>query len=678
MIARACVFLTLLALSCEVRADGAPTWKAGAARVKITPEKPMWMSGYASRTKPAEGTLIDLWAKALVLEDPRGQRAVLVTMDLVGIDRELSSAVCKEISAKYHLPRSAIALSVSHTHTGPVVNGNLNVMYTVDEQQQQLIVDYARVLQKNLVAVVGEAMEKLAPAQLAWGNGLVTLAVNRRTNKEPDVDRLRQQGQLQGPVDHEVPVLTVRDGEGRVRAVVCGYACHATVLSSYEWSGDWPGFAQLELEKTYPDAIALYWTGCGGDQNPLPRRSVALAQEYGKQFAAGVEAAVRAPMHPITGKLTTSLAEVELPFAELPSRDQLLQDSTVKDRFVATRARLLLKEIERKGDLRGTYPYPVQAWQVGPDLTFVLLGGEAVVDYSLRLKKELGPGRVWVAAYANDVMAYIPSLRVLKEGGYEGATSMIYYGLPTVWSPKIEETIVAAVHDEVNKVRSEAGPEEWKDLRIGKDFDAWKEKPADWALADSVMMDSANPKKLVFEPGSGILVNGAKGGAKDLVTKDSFRDIEMHIEFLIPKGSNSGVKFHAHYEVQIFDSFGVKELTGSDCGGIYPRAELKPNYHHLDKGIAPRVNACKEPGEWQALDVIFLSPRFDKDGKKIANARIVKAELNGKLIHENQEIETPTGHAWHNKEMESGPILLQGDHGPVAFRNFRVRRCVEK
>jgi hypothetical protein len=214
---------------------------------------------------------------------------------------------------------------------------------------------------------------------------------------------------------------------------------------------------------------------------------------------------------------------------------------------------------------------------------------------------------------------------------------------------------------------------DWIDLQIGKNFDAWKEKPADWALADSVKMDSDNTKKLLFEAGNGILVNGDKGRAKDLVTKESYGDIELHIEFLIPKGSNSGVKFHAHYEIQIFDSYGVKDLTGADCGGIYPRAEMKPTYHHIDKGVAPKVNACKEPGEWQTLDVIFLSPRFDKDGKKTSNAHIVKAELNGKVIHENQDIETPTGHAWHDAESPTGPVLLQGDHGPVAFRNFRVR-----
>jgi hypothetical protein len=114
-------------------------------------------------------------------------------------------------------------------------------------------------------------------------------------------------------------------------------------------------------------------------------------------------------------------------------------------------------------------------------------------------------------------------------------------------------------------------------------------------------------------------------------------------------------------------------LTGDDCGGIYPRAELLPKYRYLDAGVPPKVNASKPAGEWQTLEATFLAPRFDDEGKKIANAKIVKATLNGKLIHENQELLTPTGHAYKNKEVAVGPLLFQGDHGPVAFRNLKVR-----
>lgn len=219
-----------------------------------------------------------------------------------------------------------------------------------------------------------------------------------------------------------------------------------------------------------------------------------------------------------------------------------------------------------------------------------------------------------------------------------------------------------------------AADDPWKDLFARNKLDAFTGKTDGWKWAGAVTLDPANPRKLAFEPGSGILVNGTKGTAPDLYTKEKFGDLEVHVEFLISKGSNSGVKFHGLYEIQIHDSYGKKgELTGDDCGGIYPRAELKPRYHYLDKGVAPKVNACKAPGEWQTLEATFRAPRFDADGKKIANARIVRATLNGRVIHADQELLTPTGHNHTRPEVPTGPLMLQGDHGPVAFRNLRVR-----
>jgi hypothetical protein len=221
---------------------------------------------------------------------------------------------------------------------------------------------------------------------------------------------------------------------------------------------------------------------------------------------------------------------------------------------------------------------------------------------------------------------------------------------------------------------SDAAETAWIELTPAKDpFKAWKARTGAWLEAGGVGLDSKNPRLLTIEAGSGIIVNGPKGQARNLVTKQAFGPVEAHIEFLIPKGSNSGVKFEGLYEIQIFDSHGVKKPTGSDCGGIYPRAELKPKYHHIDDGIAPRVNAARPAGVWQSLDAIFLPPRFDAAGKKIANARFVKVVLNGKLIHENVDLRSPTGHAWHDKEVPVGPLLLQADHGPVAFRNVRAR-----
>jgi neutral ceramidase len=239
-----------------------------------------------------------------------------------------------------------------------------------------------------------------------------------------------------------------------LRAIVCGYACHATVLDGQQWSGDYPGFAQTALESAHPGAIALFWAGCGGDQNPIPRRSAARAMAYGKMLADGVDAVLDAPMNPLNGLLRSTYTEIELPLAGLPSRERLAGDLSDRNPAVAARARMLLKQLATKGALATSYPYPVAAWRLGPDLTWIALGGEVVVDYALRLKRELGPGNTWVSGYTNDVMAYIPSARVLKEGGYEGGGAMVYYGLPGVWGPRVEELIVAAVHDQVKKVRT--------------------------------------------------------------------------------------------------------------------------------------------------------------------------------------------------------------------------------
>lgn len=247
------------------------------------------------------------------------------------------------------------------------------------------------------------------------------------------------------------------------------------------------------------------------------------------------------------------------------------------------------------------------------------------------------------------------------------------------WAVPCIGRIVALLALVVLVLPVESAEPKWLDLTGEKWQDTWKPPLGEWFLTDSVGLDPDNPRKLKGKEGKGdILLNSAKGQARDLLSKQNFGDVELHAEFLISKGSNSGIKFHGVYEIQILDSHGKKKVSGDDCGGIYPRAELLPRYRHIDEGIAPRVNAAKPAGEWQTLDVIFLAPRFDGDGKKTASARIVKALLNGQVIHENQELLTPTGHNWRLKEMAAGPLLLQGDHGPVAFRNVRVREYREK
>jgi len=446
--------LFLIVLAAPLAAHAAAPWRAGVAKVNVTPPKFMPMSGYASRgAKHAEGKLTDLWAKALVLQDADGRRGLLITIDVIGFDRGLSQAVCGELQQRYGLKRDQIALCFSHTHTGPVVAKNLRPMHymLLDQADRRLVDEYAKLLQQRVVAVAGEAIARLAPASLAWGSGTATFAVNRRNNPAAEVARLRSEGKLRGPHDHDVPVLAVKDTDGKLAAVVFGYACHCTTLSSFQWSGDYAGFAQIEVEAAHPDCVALFWAGCGGDQNPLPRRQVELARQYGRQLAEAVAAVIEGEMRPLEPTLKTSYREIDLALAELPDREQLQQDARSRNKYVAARAQHLLKQLDAGRPLSQTYPYPIGVWRIGEEVALVILGGEVVVDFALRLKAELGDKdargtNVWVAAYSNDVMAYIPSLRVLKEGGYEGADAMVYYGLPTVWAEGVEEAVIGEVH----------------------------------------------------------------------------------------------------------------------------------------------------------------------------------------------------------------------------------------
>jgi len=228
-------------------------------------------------------------------------------------------------------------------------------------------------------------------------------------------------------------------------------------------------------------------------------------------------------------------------------------------------------------------------------------------------------------------------------------------------------------------VASVSAGDDW--ITLSNDLKSFRSPTGDWFEAGAVRVDLKDPKQLASTAGRGILINGKTGVTDNLITREQWGDVEVSLAFFIPAGSNSGVKLQGLYEIQIRDSWQATELTGNECGGIYPRAELKlnpPKYYHIDKGIAPRVNAAEAPGRWQTLDIVFRAPRFDKGGKKLANARFDKVVLNGKLVHENVEVAHPTGHFWHDPEHATGPLLFQGDHGPVAYRNIRVRALAER
>jgi|YelNatPaOPRAMG01_1025707.scaffolds.fasta_scaffold02619_19 hypothetical protein len=433
----------------------AAEFRAGTARVDITPTESIWLSGYASRTKPSQGVATKLWAKALAFDDGR-TKVVIITTDLIGLPRAITDVVSARLSKQYGLERSCILFNSSHTHTGPVVRPNLILMYDLDAEQERRINAYAERLTEALFTVAGAALGDLRPAKVSAGHGQVGFAVNRREFAKGAV---RIGVNPQGPVDHDVPVLCVASPDGKLRAVLFGYACHNTTLTGehYQISGDYAAWAQMEIEKSHPEATALFLQLCGGDQNPNPRSTMELAEQHGKTLGTEVLRVLRGKLDPVTPPLRTAYKLTQLEFAP-HTREQFEKDLSDKNVWVVRRAKAMLKAYDEGLPVRRT-PYPVQAIRFGKQLTLLALGGEVVVDYSLRAKREYGAReRLIVAGYSNDVMCYIPSLRVLKEGGYEAVTSMIYYGQPGPFNEQVEELVFDAIHDVMARVGRKRQP----------------------------------------------------------------------------------------------------------------------------------------------------------------------------------------------------------------------------
>ena len=423
-------------------------WSAGVARVNITPGEPIFMKGYGSRTRPSEGVRQDLFVKALALRDESGAASVLVTSDLHSYTRRMSDTIADAAEKKYGLARSRLILNGSHTHSGPAVTGEswLRPAEDINAEQEAVIRRYTARLLEQIVDLVGRAIADLAPADVAFGQGTAAIGSNRR--------RLRDgTRQLSGLVDQDVPVLTVRAAGGALKAVVFGYACHATAgPADYMIGGDWPGYAQAALETQLPGATAMFVNGCGADCDPAPRSSVDAPKMHGDVMALAVSQVVRRQLRPVTGPLSTALDYGDIPFQTPPTRIQLESALKTETGMRARHARLLLGILDREGRIYDHYPYPVQVWRFGSGLTLIALGGETVVDYSLRFKTEYGWDTTWVAGYSNDVMGYIASHRVLKEGGYEGGGAMVNYGRPGPLGDAVEEVIAGKVGELVTRV----------------------------------------------------------------------------------------------------------------------------------------------------------------------------------------------------------------------------------
>lgn len=431
------------------------TWKAGVAKAIVTPEKGVWLAGYGSK-RPPDGKLHDLWMKALALEDPQGNRVVLVTSDFQGVPKEMSDRVFEQLQKKLKLERHQVMFTFSHNHCGPRLGLDLVDYYPIEAEQVQLVDEYTALMELKLVEMIGESFKTLVPVNLHMGEGRTTFAVNRRNNREADVPMLLAKGEpLKGPVDHAVPVLTVTGQDKKLIALVFGYACHPTTLNFTKWCGDYPGFAQIALEKNHPGAQAMFVNTCGGDQNPLPRRKVELCEKYGHMLADAVEEALKQPMKTVSPGLRTAFAYVDLPYEKVITRAELEAFTTDQNAIRKRWAERMLKKLDAGEKFAPSYPYPLHAWRLGQEMLVIGMGAETVVDYALRFKAKYGPG-AWVCGYADDMIAYIPSRRVWVEGGYEGGPNLYEYGRPALrWAGDVEERIADAVDKLVKSVGKE-------------------------------------------------------------------------------------------------------------------------------------------------------------------------------------------------------------------------------
>lgn len=434
----------LFTMTSPARAADDTGWKAGVSSVRITPDRPVMLAGYAARTRPFDKVDLDLYARALAIEDADKNRAVLIALDLCILPPDVADGIRQRITEKTRIDAAGIVLSLSHTHSGPAVS--LQTEGNGVNAGSEDTARYTRELQDRIAEAAERAVASMAPAKLSWGSGVTHFAVNRRQFTEKGVILGVNP---RGPTDRSVPVLRVDGADGKPRAILFGYACHGTTLGPAQMNihPDFPGYARAAIEEHFPGATALFMTGCGGDANPYPRGSVKEAMAHGQALGTEVCRVADGKLAPISGKLACVRAVAPLPL-EVHDRPSLEKIAETGAGLRKADAKQMLATLDRGEKLPETNAAPLTVWQFGNELTMVALPNEVVVDYVTLLEGAVGPLKLWVAAYCHEVAGYIPSRRVLKEGGYE--TRGLYVG--TGWfAPEAEDVLVRTVAEAASK-----------------------------------------------------------------------------------------------------------------------------------------------------------------------------------------------------------------------------------
>lgn len=440
--------------SALTRSTGAEsaTLEAGLAVRDVTPELPIWLAGYAARKQPATNIDSRLLVQALALKNPTGERFVLVSLDNCEVNHAFTAPALEQIQSRHGLGPGEVMIVSSHTHSAPVLEQTLEGMYSMGPADKERVRGYSALLRSKLVEVVGAALADTQPALLAQGRGRATFAMNRRVYRD---DRVDFGENPDGPVDWDVPVLRISGTNGTARAVLFGYACHGTSIQGddfYIVSGDYMAYARQHLEALYPGVVAMYLTGMGADSNPSPRGSLLDSKRHGLELAGAVAGVLSHPLEPVRGPFRLAYTEVDLPLEDPPARGKLDQDAQSQDVYIRNRATACLALLAAGKPMPGVR-LPVGVVRLGRDLTFVAMGGEVVVDYATRFKRLFAADRPWLVGYAFEVPCYIPSARIIKEGGYEAQSSLIYYGIYGPFRCRVEEVLLEKMSELVARVR---------------------------------------------------------------------------------------------------------------------------------------------------------------------------------------------------------------------------------
>jgi hypothetical protein len=417
------------------------TWKAGAAKAVITPTEPMWLAGWAVRKEPSRGTLSDLFCRALTIEDSAGTKLVVVSVDLIALPKWLVDPVAKKIEEQFGIARSQIIFCASHTHCGPEIRPDKEYFFQIPHEWMEKVPAYNARLQETMQRVIAESIERLVPAQLFFSQGHATFGQNRRKGNTVH--------------DEDVPVLEVRSPDGRHIGIVFGYACHNLTLDPQDrrFSADWSGFAAEQLERNRPGSVALFLTGAGADQDPVPRGAIEFVEQHGHEIASAVSRAIGNSTK-LDGEIQTTWVEVPLAFAPI-TREQLAADALSDDLPRKRKAQWLLDQLAtHRAALPAEHLYPIQGVRLG-QLTILAMSCEPVVDWALNVKRDFPAAMLWVAGYCNDMFCYVPTRRVQAEGGYEGGRATLWSWVPGPFTDDVEDRVAMGIRKVMQELQQE-------------------------------------------------------------------------------------------------------------------------------------------------------------------------------------------------------------------------------